>query len=179
MFSFSFNIVKRITFYELILTNVQFRFLTKQTKPAQSHWNVCPGDMNRHTEGIPRGSREGRHMCCFLNSRAIKSVQYCAMHSTRSCHPPWTTLHCWLLLSSPHAATLPFGFTLRRRATNNAPPLQFSPRDWVQVLVLINARVSNSPFNPRGWIPYLTVSHSHSPPLSLFLSLSFSFSLFL
>lgn len=165
MFSLSFNIVNRITFYELILTNVQFRILTKQTKPAQSHWNVCPRGHEQAHKGHPGDQgkrRKGRHMCCFLNSRAIKSVQYCAMHSTRSCHPPWTTLVCLLVL--PHR----FGFTVRRSATNNAPPLQFSPRDWVQVSVLINARVSNSPFNPRGWVSYLTVSHSPSLSFSKF-----------
>lgn len=72
MFSLSFNIVNRITFYELILTNVRFRILTKQTKPAQSHWNVCPGDKNRRTRGHPgdqgmRG-REGKGGTCAASS---------------------------------------------------------------------------------------------------------------
>lgn len=60
-------------------------WLNKQSQ--QSHWSICPGGPQGHGKGQRRTGEQGdqgrqeRHMCRFLNSRAIKSVQYCAIYT--------------------------------------------------------------------------------------------------
>lgn len=60
-------------------------WLNKQSQ--QSHWSICPWGTSGTWQGpeTHRGTgdqgRQERHMCRFLNSRAIKSVQYCAIYT--------------------------------------------------------------------------------------------------